>query len=495
MTITIDQFHKLAKSNTGIVLSKQLVFDTSTPLNVFNSFKSEKNVVFLEGVSTHEQHSRYSYLAIDAHLSIICEKTDYKIIKDGQEKTITGTVYDALENVLNTYKFDKDTPNFQAGLLGNLTYECIEHLENISITSNRELDTPYAAFMLPKTILVFDRLYHSINICHSIFLEPNTNYNETVLTALYHAGLKKIDSIIKKIETPDKIEPVFLLNSIKNYDKINYSCNISKEKFLDNVKKCLNYIKNGDIFQIQVSRRAAINYSNDPFHLYRYLRNFNPSPLLFNIKLANYQLIGASPEILVNVSNNTMSIRPIAGTRKRYSSTKTESEIINELQTDDKEKAEHIMLVDLARNDVGRACIGNSVTVNQLMGIEKYAHVIHMVSDVSGKLKPNLTSIDALKYGFPAGTVTGTPKIRAMEIISDLETCQREFYSGGVVFFDFNYNLKSALSIRTICIKDKIAYTQAAGGVVADSIPEMEFKETENKMRSSLSAMAQFGDV
>jgi anthranilate synthase component I len=495
MTISKNEFHMLAKSNTGIVLSKQLVFDTSTPLSVFNRFKSEDNVVFLEGVSTHEQHGRYSYLAIDSHLSIVCEKSTYKIIKDKNETTVSGTVYDALENVLNKYKFPKDTPNFQAGILGNLTYECIEHLENIAITSNRELNTPYAAFMVPKTILVFDRFYHSVTICHSIFLDSATTYTESKLNELYSIGLKKINSVIAKIESPDKIEPTFLLNTINNYDKIDYSCNVSKDKFLDNVKKCLTYIKNGDIFQIQVSRRASIKYSNDPFHLYRYLRNFNPSPLLFNIKLANYQLIGASPEILVNVSNNTMSIRPIAGTRKRYSSTKSEAEIIRELQTDEKEKAEHIMLVDLARNDVGRACACDSVKVNQLMGIEKYAHVIHMVSDVSGTLKPNLTSVDALKYGFPAGTVTGTPKIRAMEIIAELESVHREFYSGGVVFFDFNRNLKTALSIRTICIKDKIAYTQAAGGVVADSIPEMEFKETENKMRSSLSAMAQFGDV
>lgn len=495
MTISKNEFHKLANSYTGIVLSKKLVFDTSSPLSVFNSFKSEDNVVFLEGVSTHEQHGRYSYLAIDSHLSLICEKSTYKIIKDKKETIESGTVYEALAEVLNTYKFPADTPDFQAGVLGNLTYECIEHLENISITSDRELDTPYAAFMLPKTILVFDRLYHSVTICHSVFLESDKNYTEAKLNELYSNAIDAINKVITKIESPVKIEPVFLLNTINNYDKIDYSCNMSKDQFLDNVKTCLEYIKNGDIFQIQVSRRAAIKYSNDPFHLYRYLRNFNPSPLLFNIKLANYQLIGASPEILVNVTNNTMSIRPIAGTRKRYSNTKTESEIIQELQTDDKEKAEHIMLVDLARNDVGRACVCDSVTVNQLMGIEKYAHVIHMVSDVSGKLKPNLTSIDALKYGFPAGTVTGTPKIRAMEIISELETCQREFYSGGVVFFDFNQNLKSALSIRTICIKDKIAYTQAAGGVVADSIPEMEFKETENKMRSSLSAMAQFGDV
>ena len=494
VNLNFNEFYKLAQSHTGIVLSTQLVFDTSSPLTVFNSFKNEREFVFLEGVSSHEQHGRYSYLALDSHLSMICEKEAYFIIQNKTKKKIKGTVYDGLEHILNKYNFPNSTSDFESGILGNLSYECIEHLENVSITSSRDLNTPYAAFMVPKTIIVFDRLYHNVKICYSVFLDNTKPYLEAELKQLYDSAISNMTTIVKKMDSLEKIQPTFLLNTINNYDKIEYECNISKSQFLKNVQTCLDYIKNGDIFQIQVSRRAAVPYSKDPFHLYRYLRNFNPSPLLFNLKLANYQLIGASPEILVNVNKNNMFIRPIAGTRKRYSSSKSESEIIHELIHDEKEKAEHIMLVDLARNDVGRACIGDSVKVNQLMGIEKYAHVIHMVSDVSGTLKESCSSVDALKYGFPAGTVTGTPKIRAVEIIAELENCHREFYSGGIVFFDFNNNLKSALSIRTICIKDGVAYTQAAGGVVADSVPELEFKETENKMRSSLSAMAQFGD-
>ena len=210
------------------------------------------------------------------------------------------------------------------------------------------------------------------------------------------------------------------------------------------------------------------------------------------MKFDDYALVGASPEILVNVDNDKMIIRPLAGTRKRYSKEKTEPETCEELVNNEKEIAEHIMLVDLARNDIGRACELGSVAVTELMNTEKYTHVIHMVSEVEGTLRKECTSVDALKYGYPAGTVTGTPKIRAMEIISELEEEQREFYSGGVVFLDFTGDLKSALAIRSIAVKDGVAYTQAAAGIVADSLPEDEFKETKNKMRSCLSAMHQF---
>jgi anthranilate/para-aminobenzoate synthase component I len=211
---------------------------------------------------------------------------------------------------------------------------------------------------------------------------------------------------------------------------------------------------------------------------------------MFFLQFGGYQILGSSPEILVGVENGVAKIRPLAGTRKRYASDKTESQIMEELLSDEKERAEHVMLVDLARNDLGRVCEWGSVSVNELMVIEKYRHVMHIVSDVTGVLKPECDSVDAFQYGFPAGTVSGTPKVRAMEIISELEPVSRQFYAGGVVFFDFYDNLKSTLVIRSIAIQDGVAYTQAAAGIVADSIPEMEYFETQNKMRSALQAMS-----
>lgn len=495
MPISFETFKQYAQTYNTIPIFEQLVFDAHTPLTAFYQFKDEPNYVFLEGVSPHAQHGRFSYLGLDPELTCECFSHDYKLTKN---KTVTqhkGTTFDALNHLLNHYTYPPDCPDYFTGILGNLSYECIHHYETIAKPPIRELNTPDAAFMIPKTMLIFDKLYHTLTICITTFLDPKTNLNDTHLTPIYNQAITQLNKIKQKCMNPTTISPAILFNQIDNYDQLNYNINIDKDTFLNHVNRCKDYIEAGDIFQIQISRRASIDYSNDPFLLYRYLRNFNPSPLLFNIKLANYSLIGASPEILVNVEQNIMSIRPIAGTRKRYSRKQSESEIIEELSTDPKEKAEHIMLVDLARNDVGRACKLNSVDVKDLMIIEKYAHVIHMVSAVEGHLKPQYSAVDALKYGFPAGTVTGAPKIRAMEIIAELETQQREFYSGGVVFFDFKNNLKSALTIRSICVANGKAYTQAAGGIVADSIPEMEFKETENKMRSSLSAMAQCGDL
>ncbi|RAP29910.1 anthranilate synthase component I [Candidatus Marinamargulisbacteria bacterium SCGC AG-343-D04] len=493
LVLSFKEFLSLSQTYNVIPLFEDYVYDAHTALTAFSQFKDQDSFVFLEGVSIHEHHGRYSYLAISPHCEVNVFESHYNVIKDAVSTRHSGGVYDALNNLLDFYSYPETLPDFYSGILGNLTYESVIHLESISLPSTRALDTPYASLMIPKTLLIFDKLYHTLTISRSVFIEDK-NVSEKELEHLYNEALNDIMSVKAKCESPKMIEPVFLFNSVHNYQELKYECNIDKPSFLGQVERCKRYIEDGDIFQIQVSRRASIPYEKDPFLLYRYLRNFNPSPLLFYLKLSGSSLVGASPEILVNVENNKMSIRPIAGTRKRYSKDKTEDEIINELVTDPKEKAEHIMLVDLARNDVGRACDIDSVNVNELMITEKYAHVIHMVSDVSGTLKSTCNAVDALKYGFPAGTVTGAPKIRAMEIISECEMMHREFYSGGIVFFDFKNNLKSALTIRSILVKDKMAYTQAAAGVVADSIPEMEFKETENKMRSCLSAMVQCGE-
>jgi len=495
VTLLFDDFCRLANSYNTIPITQELVFDAHTPLTVFNQFKDEPSFVFLEGVSIHQRYGRYSYLALDPHKSICCYQDAYDVIQGDDTERFSGTVYDALEHELSLISYPEESPAFYSGIIGNLSYECLHHLDHIQAPQQRDLKTPYAAFMIPKTLLVFDTLYHKLSIVKVVFLDQSVMYSEADLKRLYDDAFNDIHALKKKCSALSPVEPVFLFNDVQNYDEISYDCNVSKDDFLKGVSRCKEYIVEGDIFQVQLSRRARMPYQKDPFLLYRYLRNFNPSPLLFYIKLANYSLVGASPEILVNVADNDMTIRPIAGTRKRYSRSRSEEAIVEELLTDEKEKAEHIMLVDLARNDVGRACELDSVAVNELMIIEKYAHVIHMVSDVSGRLRQDASVVDALKYGFPAGTVTGAPKIRAMEIIAELEQEQREFYSGGVVFFDFKKNLKTALTIRSICVADDMAYTQAAAGIVADSIEEMEFKESENKMRSCLSAMSQCGSV
>lgn len=488
-----NQFLAQFKDYSVFPICEELVFDMDTAINTFYKFLDRDDVIFLEGISSSEQHGRYSYLALDAYLKLICHEKHYLINKGHTEEKFDGTVFDALTNLLEKYSMPINTPDYITGVYGTISYEVAAHSEAIDLPKKRSLNTPFAEFMIPKITLVFDKHYHRMTLCYTIFKDDIDDKNSTPDQA-YDEAIRQLDQLKDIIKKAVQIEPAFLSNEVDHYQEINATFNREKDRFYADVERCKKYIYDGDIFQIQISRRASVPYSGNPFHLYRYLRNFNPSPLMFYLKNKDNTLIGASPEILVNVADNKMIIRPIAGTRKRYSKDRTEAEIIEELTSDPKEKAEHIMLVDLARNDIGRACDLASVEVTDLMIVEKYTHVMHMVSEVQGRLKKDMTAVDALKYGFPAGTVTGAPKIRAMEIIAELEDEQREFYSGGIVFFDFKGNLKTALTIRSILVKDNMAYTQAAAGVVADSVPEDEFKETNNKMRSCLSAMTQFGD-
>lgn len=486
----LDQFDEFSV----FPVYQELVFDMDTAINTFYKFLNQDDVIFLEGISSSEQHGRYSYLALDAYLKCICHHDSYDLVSDKHTHRHSGTVFDALSVLLDRFSLSSDTPDYITGIYGTISYEVATQSENVMVSSKRRLETPYAEFMIPKITIIFDKHYHKMTLCYCIFKEE-IDLSSTTLDSVYNHALGQLDALKEVIKEPVSIEPAFLSNEIDHYQDIKATFNRDEDRFYKDVERCKKYIYDGDIFQIQLSRRASVPYTGNPFHLYRYLRNFNPSPLMFYLKTKQSTLIGASPEILVNVSDRNMIIRPIAGTRKRYSQDRTEQDIIDELVTDEKEKAEHIMLVDLARNDIARACDLATVKVKDLMIVEKYTHVMHMVSEVQGTLKAGMTAVDALKFGFPAGTVTGAPKIRAMEIIAELEEEQREFYSGGIVFFDFKGNLKTALTIRSILVKDGVASTQAAAGVVADSVAEDEFKETKNKMRSCLSAMSQFGDL
>lgn len=484
-----DTFLNLIQNNSCVSLHESLILDTETPISILEKFRSQENYVFLEGISEKVKYNRYSYLGFDPYITITCHDSHFELIyDDGKKEKKTGNFFSFLEKLLSRFlsKKPNNQASFYSGIMGNVCYEYLTHHETIDVPNKRSIGIPWAQFIIPKTVLIMDSVYNKVTIVRNVFKEAISDNEDAYTEVMSH-----IQSIKEQLYQPIKKPLGPIQNTVNNYDDISCSTNIDKETFIHRIKQCKEYIRSGDIFQIQVSRRAHMPIKEDPINLYRYLRNYNPSPLLFYIKFKDYTLLGASPEILVTVEDRKMVIRPLAGTRKRYSKEKTEKEICNELLENEKEKAEHIMLVDLARNDIGATCDIGSVHVVELMSIEKYAHVIHMVSEVEGKLKKEASSIDAFKRGFPAGTVTGTPKIRAMEIISEIENEQREFYSGGILFLDFMGNLKSTLAIRSILVKDGVAYTQAAAGIVSDSDPEDEFKETKNKMRSCLSAMHQ----
>ena len=477
-----------------IPIVESIPYPEQFSLNHFISrMVNSKNTVLLEGVSQQVKHDQFTYIGIDPY--IIIEDWNGKItetaINSGAEKVSSCSIYDYLKNVLSRYSRIPDTTApFSTGIMGLLSYESVSYLENISFNKPRRIGIPLSSFVIPRVIITVDNYKKQLDITYSLFTESFPIEHAQLQLDLAFKKIQEIKGIINASVNQKPFSPLPFLDPTVS---IPYSCNITKSEFLNNIKRCQSYILDGDIFQVQFSRRASIPFDSNPFNLYAYVRCHNPSPLMFYTNFNDVVVLGSSPELLVNVDQNKMTIRPIAGTRKRFSKNRSEADIIHELCHDEKEKAEHIMLVDLARHDIGRACQTNSVVVNELMYIEKYSHVIHLVSDVVGQLKPNYDAIDALKFGFPAGTVTGAPKIRAIEIIEDLENEQREFYAGGVVFADFTGDLKSALTIRTICVKDGMSYTQAAGGVVADSIPEMEYLETENKMKMSLTAMYQYG--
>ena len=487
INISEKEFSEHFNNYATIPIYDSVVLDSETPITILYKFINEKNFVFLESISDHILDDRYSYLAFNPYKYISFSPNSVSI---NNETFPCDNMYDFIQEIHNTYAVPNDAPfpSFTSGLLGNISYEAMKYLEDVPIPEKRTLNTPIAQFIMPRTLIVFDRFYNEIKIINTVFKEEYTTYSPTI----YKNTLVEIQKIKAQLLAPlrDPVEP--LRPMLDPYQPIPFEANYDDATFMKNIEKAKNYIKAGDIFQIQISRRASMPFKGDPIMLYRHLRNYNPSPYLYYLKFDNEHLIGASPELLVDVESRKMIIRPIAGTRKRYSKEKIEKEIIHELLNDEKEKAEHIMLVDLARNDISRACKNGTVVVDELMNIEKYTHVIHMVSNVIGELNDNCTSIDALKFGFPAGTVTGAPKIRAMEIISELEPDQREFYSGGVLFLDMKSNLKTALCIRSLLVKNDKVHTQAAAGIVADSQPKMECKEVMNKMRACLTAMAQY---
>lgn len=488
--ISKEDFHVKIKTAKVIHLKKTILFDFSTTIAFLEKLKGQPDFIFLEGISENLKNNKYSYLGWDPYIKI--GVTEAGITVDyltGKKQETKENLYDFLASVLLNYSLPQNSEEkFYCGLMGVLNYETVEYLEEIKFKNKSELNTPLAQFIIPRNLIVFDNDLNTATVIRNVFQEE---VEKKDLEEVYKNEQKELKNIIARIIAPTE----GAINLIEYGERLDTDggdvvFNLSKDEYFKAVKKCQDYIQSGHIFQIQISIRAKTKLKVSPLSLYRYLRNHNPSPFLFFSRLDGNYLLGSSPEVLVGVENRIVTIRPLAGTRKRKSARQTEEQIIEELLNDEKEKAEHLMLVDLARNDLGRACSNGSVNVNEFMFIEKYKHLFHIVSDVSGELKPGFTSVDALKYGYPAGTVTGTPKIRAIEIIEELETVRREFYSGGVVFFDFQDNLKSTLIIRSLFIdKEENVYTQAAAGIVADSTPENEYNEIKTKMMSSLMAM------
>lgn len=498
-----SQFAELAKQGNFVPVYQEWVADLDTPVSAWYRVCAGQPYSFLlESVEGGENIGRYSLLGCDPVwvLEARGDRTT-QIHRDGWIVEFEGDPFKALTYCITPYRPVKlpQLPPGIGGLFGYWGYELIRWIEpKVPIYPAGETDLPDGVWMQVDHLLIFDQVKRKIwAIAYADLRDPDVKLEEA-----YQQACDRVTQLVNKLQSPLSQQSTLLewKPPGTGTGETNYTSNITQEQFCDNVRKAKDYIKAGDIFQVVLSQRLAAEYSGDPFALYRSLRLINPSPYMAYFHFNNWQIIGSSPEVMVKAERRDAdgtklaTLRPIAGTRRRGKTTEEDNALADELLQDPKEIAEHVMLVDLGRNDLGRACKIGSVKVDQLMTIERYSHVMHIVSNVVGKLAKDKTAWDLLKACFPAGTVSGAPKIRAMEIIHELEGCRRGVYSGAYGYYDFEGQLNSAIAIRTMVVRSQgngkhTVSVQAGAGLVADSDPEKEYEETINKARGLLEAI------
>jgi len=467
---SLEEVIKLKEHGNLVPIYREIKADLETPVSAFLKVARGSYSFLLESVERGEQLGRYSFIGTEPSL----------ILRSGEGSTIDPLLL--VEREFSRFKPVNiaGLPRFHGGMVGYLGYEVSRYFEKLPCAARDALELPESILMLADTILAFDHVAHKIKIISHIHLNGD-------IEVQYNQAVQKIKRLVDRLR-----QPLYPDDSLEDPSTpVEISSNLSKEDFETIVSRAKEYIYDGDVIQVVLSQRLSQATNASPFSIYRSLRCVNPSPYMYYLQLGDFHIIGASPELLVRVEDGMVSTHPIAGTRPRGKNTEEDLTLEKELKTDEKEGAEHIMLVDLGRNDIGRVSVPGTVEVTQLMDVERYSHVMHLVSHVQGRLREDVSSFDALRACFPAGTVSGAPKIRAMEIIAELETDKRGPYAGAVGYFDFSGNLDTAITIRTIVIKDGIAYIQAGGGIVADSIPEREYEESLSKARALLTAISQ----
>jgi anthranilate synthase component 1 len=473
---TLDEVKSLKNEGNLVPVYREIVADMETPVSAFLKINQGGNSFLLESVEGGQRMARYSFIGTDPY---------------AVKKTVTADAVDPLEAVaieMNRYQLVPvaGLPRFCGGAVGYLSYEAVTRFEELTSPEPDPLGLPESVFLFTDTMLVFDHITHRIMVLSHVHLDGDDGDIEKN----YQTATDKIDSLIERLNQPvpnGKERPA-------NRDTVTATApvsNFARQDFEDSVRKIKEYITQGEAIQVVLSQRLTKQTSVEPLDIYRALRSVNPSPYMFFLDFNGFYIIGASPEILVRVEDGMVMTRPLAGTRQRGKTTAEDTRLEQELKKDEKERAEHIMLVDLGRNDIGRVSEPGTVKVSDLMEVERYSHVMHLVTHVQGKLCEDMTTFNALRACFPAGTVSGAPKIRAMEIIADLEPEKRGPYAGAVGYFSFSGNMDMAIAIRTIVMTAGKAYVQAGAGIVYDSIPANEYGETMNKAQALLSAIEQ----
>ena len=477
-----NRFIEGLKQKKPQILTRDLIADIETPISCLLKLrKNQKYSFLLESVEGGSLRGRYSLLGCDPDIIWEVNNNSASIIYQdiNYDYDVSNEPIESLKNLIEISKFEKGEIEVPYPILvGYLGYPMIKYMEQINLENEDNINIPESVLIRPKIVTVFDNIKDSI----------------TVMTVVYPSNDKNFENIYNKAQQTLEVKVNQLKESLiqtkKNKIKsdLNFQSNYSKEEYFSIISKAKEYIKKGDIFQVVTSQRFETNYDLEAISLYRSLRRLNPSPYLVNLNFNDFGLVASSPELLVQLRNGKVTIRPIAGTRKRGRNASEDLELSKDLLADQKELAEHLMLLDLGRNDVGRVAKNNTVKVTEKMIIEYYSHVMHIVSNVEGLIDKKYDAVDALKAGFPAGTVSGAPKIRAMEIIEELENLNRSFYAGCMGYFDSNGDMDTCISLRSGLVKNKKLYIQAGGGVVYDSNPEDEYQETINKAGALMAA-------
>lgn len=478
-----DEFVALARDYTLVPVWREILGDLETPVGVYRKLGAEPNSFLLESVEHGERWGRYSFIGLNP-FSVMTSR-DGRVTFDGEVPPGAADASDpltALERALAFYRAPAldGLPPLHGGAVGYVGYDVVRYLERLPQTTTDDLDLPELMLLFTGQLLVFDHLRQRLSVISNVVIgdDPAAQYDDAVAAAEALVARISAATGASRLQAPDVNEPVTGIES-----------NRTPADYVDAVCRAKEYITAGDIFQVVPSQRFHRPTTADPFDVYRVLRLINPSPYMFFLQFPDVSIVGSSPEPHLRVFGTEATIRPIAGTRPRGADAVEDDKMAADLLADEKERAEHVMLVDLARNDLGRVCAPGTVRVQELMSIERYSHVMHIVSSVRGELAEGKTAFDALKASFPAGTVSGAPKIRAMSIIDELEPTRRGPYAGAVGYFDFSGNLDTCIALRTGYIRDGIAYLQAGAGIVADSVPEREEQETRDKARAFFAAV------
>jgi len=498
---SIQRFLSLVRHVDYVPVYRRLMCDLLTPVQAFKKLDVSTAACLFESVIGGEKVGRYSFLASEPFLQIEAQGTQVSVAR----RTPTAADDEASAHEWTTESFEAanpletlrdqvrsmsvahldELPPFIGGAVGYAGYDTVRYVERLPHAPPDDRDLPDLWFALYDHMVVFDHVQKTVVV---LALADVRDKSKAALTQAYDSACQRVNRLVDQLEQPDTSLALADIQTDRPWD-LDYRSNFTQPQFEDAVRKCVEYIRAGDVFQVVISQRLETQLQAPPFELYRTLRVVNPSPFMFYLRTPRVTLVGSSPEIMVRVVEGRVTVRPLAGTRRRGQNEAEDAQLAAQLLADPKERAEHVMLVDLGRNDVGRVARYGSVELSDVMVIERYSHVMHITSNVSGQLRKECDAFDALAACLPAGTVSGAPKVRAMEIIDEIEPSRRGPYAGAVGYIDFAGNMDTCIALRTVVLQDDIAYVQAGAGIVADSVPELEYQETLSKARGLLQAI------